>query len=224
MLDNKLNQKIRLSTFETNSSSTHSFTAVGTQRLSKELNELLENTNFIDDFIDHETFYLMPDNSIRCYVDDDNMEVTKIKHLDKNHIISLMDGYLCYYIQGCYNGEINFTHNVKKFMIEHNLTQYLTGDETDESDELDEDDTTYSDDLIISLLKLFNYPTYSLTIKKTSTYAPLVKIIENHTVVYLAVTSRDETANGDTQGGIDSQFNEISQEEFEQVVKSFVEL
>lgn len=222
MLDNKLNQTIRQSVFETNSSSSHSFTACGTQRLSKELNTLLENTGFIDNFIEHESYYLMSNGSVRTYVSEDDMEgVTEIKHLDKNNIISLMDGYLCYYIDGEYKGEIYFSNNVKKYMIENNLTQYLTEDETDEFD----DETTYSDELIISLLKLFSSsPTYSLTIKKTSTYAPIVKIIENGTVVYLAVTTRDESANPDSQGGIDSQFNEISQEDFDEVVKSFVEL
>lgn len=234
MLNKELNQTIRQSVFETNSSSSHSFTARGTQRLSKEVNTLLENTNFINGFIDNECYYLMSNGSVRTWVSDEEMDgVTEIKHLDKNNIISLMDGYFCYYIDGEYKGEIYFSDNVKKYMTENNLTQYLTDDETDESDDEDEtddetdeteDETTYSDELIISLLKLFSNPTYSLTIKKTSTLAPLIKIIENDTVVYLAVTLRYQSANTDSQGGIDSQFNEITQEEFDEVVKSFVEL
>lgn len=221
-----LNQTIRRSVFETNSSSTHSFTACGSERLSTELNELLENTDFINNFIDHETFYLMPDNTVRFYMDDDDTNFTPLKSLDKKQLFLLLDGYFGYYRDGDYEGVIYFSSNVRKYAIENNLTGWVTIPDVteDEIDESDDDETTDSDDLIISLLNLFSNPSYSLTIKKTSEFAPLIKIIENDTVVYLAVTDRDETRDSDSQGGIDSKFTEITQEQFDEVVKSFVEL
>jgi hypothetical protein len=221
-------KEIRENVFETNSSSTHSFTARGSERLSDELNELLENTSFIDKFIVYESFYLMPDNTVRFYLHDDDKNFTLIKSLDKRQLFSLLDGYFGYYVDGDYKCSIDFSGNVRRYAIENNLTDWVTipdatEDENDKSEE-DEDDNTRSDDLIISLLELFSNPNYSLTIKKTSEFTPLIKIIENDTVVYLAVTERNESANPDSQGGIDSIFAEITQDEFDEVVKSFVEL